>query len=103
MTCHALHTVPELALEIINDETVIREPVKVPFLLACHLGGESLQFCLAFRTCFDVVSMEDTVQVFMETVEQKYHELLRIMLIRIGKLRSKSTNRFLSPNLLNLS
>ena len=97
MTCHTFHTVSELALEIINDETVVREPVKIPFLFACYLGGESLQFRLAFRTCFDVVPMKNTVQVFMETIEQKYHELLSIMLICIRKLRSESTDRFLSP------
>jgi hypothetical protein len=81
VTCHAFHAVSELALEIVDDEAVVREAIKVPFLLACDLGRESLQFCFAFWTCFNVVTVKNTVQVLVKAVEQKYHELLRVVLI----------------------
>lgn len=95
---HAFHPVSKLPLEIVDDEAVVRPTIKIPFLLAGNLGRKGLQFGLAFRARFNVIPLENPVQVLVETIEQKYHELLCIVLIRIGESRRESANSFLLDN-----
>jgi hypothetical protein len=47
MTCQAFKPVPELALEKVDDQTVVATPIQFPFLITCNLWRQSLQLGLS--------------------------------------------------------
>ena len=82
MTREALHAVPVLALEDVDDERVVAHPVHLPLLLARDLRREPLELRLALRRRLDLGLRDHAVEVLVQAVEQEGEEFLRIVLLR---------------------
>ena len=82
MTREALHAVPILPLDEVDDEAVVAHPVDLPLLLAGDLRGQLLELGLPFRRRLDVALLQDPVQILVQAVQQEAQELLRVMLLR---------------------
>ena len=76
MTRETLHAVSILSLEDVDDKRVVTHTVQLPLLLAGNLGRETLEPRLALRRRLELGLQDDTVQVFVEPVEEEAQELL---------------------------
>lgn len=101
VTRQAFNTVAELALEVVDDEAVVAHLVKLPLLLARKLGRKRLELRLPLRVVLDGRLRQDAIQVLVEPVEQRAQKLLRVVLVRIGKLLREPADRFLHSALVD--
>ena len=76
MTRETLHAVSILSLEDVDYKRVVAHTVQLPLLLAGNLGRETLELRLALRRRLELGLQDDTVQVFVEPVEEEAQELL---------------------------
>ena len=95
VTREALHAVPILPLEEVDDEAVVAHAVDLPLLLARNLRGHPLELRLALWRAFDLGLLQDPVQVLVQTVKQEAQELLRVVLFRARELRRMAAYRSL--------
>ena len=95
MTCEALHSVPILSLEEVDDEAVIAHAVDLPLLFARDLCRHLLELGFPFRRRLDVPLLQDPVQVLVQAVQQEAQELLRVVLLRARELRRMAAYRSL--------
>ena len=96
MTRQALQAIAVLALEQVDDETVISHPINLPFFLRGDLWGQRLQSGFSLGRHFHWRRFVlNTIQILVQPVQNEREELLRIMLICPGELLGKADDLFL--------
>ena len=85
MTRHTLQPIPKLTLEKINNQTVIPHPPYPPLLLAGNLLRQALELRFVLRRWNPWRFVQHAIKVFVDSVEQKAQELLRVVLVRSPK------------------
>jgi hypothetical protein len=82
MTARALDPTPILALEPIDDETVVPRLVRLPFFCARDGGRKGVELGFALGRHGERRRPDlDPVKVFVEAVEEESEELLRVVLL----------------------
>jgi hypothetical protein len=96
MARQAFHPALVLALEKVDDETVVALLVDLPLLLAGDLGRQRVELGLARgRHRNRLGPDQDPVEIFMQAIEQEGEELLRVVLVDPVEGRGKLDDRFL--------
>lgn len=82
MTRQTLHPVPILSLEQVYDQTVISLLVDLPFLLGGNRGWQSLEGGFSiWGHLYGRRFGANSIEVFMQAIQEETEELLGIMLI----------------------
>ncbi len=81
MAGKALHSVPILSLEEVDDEAIVAHAVDLPLLFASDLCRQLLELRFPFRRRLDVPLLQNPVQVLVQAVQQEAKELLRVVLL----------------------
>jgi len=77
MASEAFHAIPELALKVIHDKTIVTPLVLLPLLCACDLLRKLLQFGLPFWRGRLIWRLgKDPIEIFVETIKKEGQKFL---------------------------